>query len=111
MKNFKEEIIKNLKKWRKFVFIFRSKSDDIVDTNEFGYILTWIVQTLAGATYMIIFIKIFSIFFGFCSYLNTLINDFNGISSRFDDGITKNSKIKTLKVIIHHINFHSEILR
>lgn len=64
-----------------------------------------------GSTYMLTFATFLSIFVGFCTYLNVLMNDFNAIGSRLQTELNEKSNSKVQKILSEHIQFHYDILR
>lgn len=88
--------------------ICRDLSDD---TDGIMFILSFLLQFLASSTYLMSFATFLSTFIGFSTYLNSLIDDFNSISSRVEKGLMEKSKLKTQQIINEHIKFHYDIIR
>lgn len=86
---------------------FRTLSND---ADGFTYVVSFIIQALASFTYVMTLATILSVFVGFSTYLNTLMDDFSAISSRHEKGINENSKLKTKKILNEHIELHYDIL-
>lgn len=71
-----------------------------------------IIQVLTGITYLAVFTAYCGYFYGLCTYLSALVDDFGRIASKIDNPISKdeNGEFIAQNILNELIQLHNDIL-